>query len=221
MVLALYKMDVSPPCRSVFMVIEALNIPNVKLIELDLLQDEHLKEDFLKINPQHTIPTLVDEDFVVWDSHAIATYLINKYESHSPLYPADARKRALVDLRLHFDSSILYPALREVDEPLLFWNEPSLKPEGLAKIKVAYDFTEKFLSTSTWLAGDDVTVADICCVATISSLNDLLPIDAAVYPNIIAWIGRCSKYDWYKKGNEPGAIGYRQLVKEYLERGKQ
>lgn len=59
---------------------------------------------------------------------------------------------------------------------MLFGGEKELRPENIEKIKKAYDFTEKFL-TADWLAGDHVTIADICCVATISTMNVIVPID--------------------------------------------
>lgn len=59
------------------------------------------------MNPQHTIPTLVDNGFVIWDSHAIMSYIVSKYGKDKSLYPEDLEKRAVVDQRLHFDSSIL------------------------------------------------------------------------------------------------------------------
>ncbi|XP_047035011.1 uncharacterized protein LOC124641048 [Helicoverpa zea] len=218
MVLTLYKMDASPPVRAVYMVIEGLKIPNVKYVETDLLADEHLKDEFLKMNPQHTIPLLTDRNFQIWDSHAIITYLMNKYGKSSSLYPTDPEKRALVDLKLHFDSGILYPALRENDEPIFFGTATSLKPEGVAKIKSAYDFTEKFLTGVHWLTGNELTIADMSCVATVSTPNELVLIDEKLYPNITAWIKRCSEFDFYKKGNQPGLLEFRRLLKEYLAR---
>ena len=51
----------------------------------------------LQINPQHTIPTLVDGDFNLAESRAICTYLINKYAPGHALYPECPQKRALID----------------------------------------------------------------------------------------------------------------------------
>nr|UQQ66574.1 glutathione S-transferase epsilon 2 [Conogethes punctiferalis] len=216
MVLTLYKLDASPPARAVMMTIEALGIQDVEYVDVNLLERAHLKEDFVQMNPQHTIPTLKDEDFILWDSHAIATYLVNQYADGNPLYPKDPKKRALIDQRLHFDGSILFPALRNTIEPVIFRGEKAFKPESLQKIQAAYDFTEKFL-TSSWMAGDDITLADICCVATVSSLNAVVPIEESSHPNIIAWIERCATKDYYKKMNQAGVEALGQLVKSKLE----
>lgn len=70
---------------------------------------EQFNKDYLKLNPQHTVPTLIDGDFTLWDSHAIATYLIQKYGKDDKLYPNDLETRARIDQRLHFDGSILFP----------------------------------------------------------------------------------------------------------------
>lgn len=63
---------------------------------------------YFQLNPQHAIPTLVDDGFAISESRAIITYLANQYGKGSPLYPADPKARALVDQRLHFDGNTLY-----------------------------------------------------------------------------------------------------------------
>ncbi|NP_001108464.1 glutathione S-transferase epsilon 5 [Bombyx mori] len=225
MVLTLYKLDASPPVRSVYMVIEALKIRDVEYVDVNLLEGSHLKEEFLKMNPQHTIPLLKDDDFLIWDSHAISGYLISVYGADDSLYPNEPKKRALIDQRLHFDSGILFPALRGVaviiffnllclgqDELIIFRGEKEIRPENLAKIKSAYDFTEKILS-SDWIAGDEFSLADICCVTSISTLNEMVPIDGSLYPKLASWLDRSSQLPIYKKANEPGLLQFREIFK--------
>ncbi|KAF9407369.1 hypothetical protein HW555_012590, partial [Spodoptera exigua] len=96
--------------------------------------------------------------------------------------------------------------------PILYNGEKSFKQENLDKIKEGYDFIEKFFS-GPWLAGESITLADICCVSNISSLNEILPIDKALYPKLSAWFEKCSKQDFYIKRNLPGVQEFRELLK--------
>ncbi len=64
-----------------------------------------------KLNPQHTVPTIVDDGMSLWESRAIITYLCNQYAPNSPLYPNDVQERALVDKWLQFDLGALYKSI--------------------------------------------------------------------------------------------------------------
>nr|UNG44348.1 glutathione S-transferase [Spodoptera frugiperda] len=210
-----YKRDTSAPCRSVFMVLELLGIKDVEYIHMNLIQREHFSEEYLKMNPQHTIPTLKDGDFVIWDSHAIVTYLVNQYAKDDSLYPKDPKKRAIVDQRLHFDNGVLFAALKTTMVPILYNGETAFRQENLDKIKEGYEFMEKFFS-GPWLAGESITLADICCVSNISSLNEILPINQTLYPKLSAWFEKCSKQDFYIKRNLPGVQELKELLKVKL-----
>lgn len=61
------------------------------------------------MNPQHTVPTLNDNGYILWDSHAINAYLVGKYGKDDSLYPKDLQKRGIVDQRLHYNSSVIQP----------------------------------------------------------------------------------------------------------------
>ncbi|CAH2985893.1 unnamed protein product [Chilo suppressalis] len=215
MVLTLYKKDTSPPSRAVLMTIHALQIPDVKLINVHLPDGEQFTEEYLKMNPQHTVPMLKDDDFIIWDSHAICGYLVSKYGNDDSLYPTDPKKRASVDQRLHFDSGVLFNTLKATVAPVLYTDDKDFRPENLAKFKECYDFMEKFL-TKSWLAGDEVTIADICCVSTISSMNEIVPIDDKQYPKLTDWWRKCSEQEFYKKGNAPNILLFRELIKNKL-----
>lgn len=102
----LYYLAVSPPARAVLLGIRNLGL-KVELIKLDLFKQEHLRKEFLKLNPTHQIPVLVDDDgFVLCESRAILGYLVNRFRPNNELYPEDARKRALIDQRLYYDTVV-------------------------------------------------------------------------------------------------------------------
>lgn len=113
MVLTLYHFPPSAPSRGALLAAKAIGVPlDVQIV--NLFAKEQLQESFVKINPQHTVPTLVDGDFVLWDSHAIGAYLATSYGKDDTLYPRDPRKRAVVDQRLYFDVGTLYPRIRAI-----------------------------------------------------------------------------------------------------------
>lgn len=102
----LYYLTASPPARAVLLGIRNLGL-NVELIKLDLFKQEHLRPEFIKLNPTHQIPVLVDDDeFVLCESRAILGYLVNRFKPNSEFYPADAQKRALIDQRLYYDTVV-------------------------------------------------------------------------------------------------------------------
>ncbi|KRT83622.1 Glutathione S-transferase [Oryctes borbonicus] len=113
MVPILYQVVTSPPCRAVFMLTRAIGL-KLELKDVNITEREQLKPEYLKLNPQHTVPLLDDDGFIFWDSHAINVYLINKYTNDSTLYPNDIKKRAIIDQRLHFDSGVAFSVLRRI-----------------------------------------------------------------------------------------------------------
>lgn len=66
------------------------------------------------MNPQHTIPTMNDDGFILNESRGIATYLVAKYGKDDKLYPKDVKIRALVDQRLYFDMGVFYKAMADI-----------------------------------------------------------------------------------------------------------
>jgi len=182
----LYLMPASAPCRTVLMVAKELNIP-LNLKELDLMKGEHMKPEFLAINPQHTIPTLHDPEsgLALWESRAIATFLVNKHAPGHDLYPADPAARALVDQRLHFDLGTLYPAIGKVVYAPLFWGK-EVADEDVTALATKLTFLDGFLANSKYVAGAKMTVADLSIHSSLH-MCDVADNDLSPYPNIVAW----------------------------------
>lgn len=101
--LQLYYTLGSPPSRACLQTIRILGL-EVEVKNLNLLKGEQMSPEYLKINPMHQVPALVDGDFVLTESRAIMAYLVNSRKPGSSLYPLDPKKRALVDQRLYFDN---------------------------------------------------------------------------------------------------------------------
>uniref|UniRef100_A0A1L8D6F5 Glutathione S-Transferase-Epsilon6 n=1 Tax=Plutella xylostella TaxID=51655 RepID=A0A1L8D6F5_PLUXY len=199
----LYKLDGSPPARSAMMAVEALGLA-VDAVDCDLLKGENTSPEYMKKNPVHTIPLLEDGDLTIHDSHVIVTYLVDKYAKDDSLYPKDIKKRAQVDQKLYFDATILFPRLRAVTYPMIAEGLTKPTEKMLSQIEEAYSMLDAFLSGSKWLAGDSMTVADICAVGSVTGLNHIVRLDTAKYPNVAAWLNTMKQQPFVKSKNEPG-----------------
>lgn len=142
------------------------------------------------MNPQHTVPTLDDNGTVIWDSHAITTYLVGKYAKNDALYPKDLVQRARVDQRLHFDSGVLFANLRGVFFPIFRSGATEVDQERLDAWYAGLDLLESFLQTDKYLVGNAVTLADITSVTTVHTGKAVFGLDAQKYPKISAWVER-------------------------------
>lgn len=158
------------------------------------------------MNPLHTIPVLDDNGTVVFDSHAINTYLFGKYgkSEHDNLYPKDLALRANVDARLHFDTT-LFTRIRCIYEAVLYDNSPELSPEKIQYVQRCWPLLEGFLANNKYLCGDKLTLADFSCAATVTSVDTIAIIDPKLYPNLTAWVKRMKELPYFDSINAAGA----------------
>ncbi|XP_072375936.1 glutathione S-transferase 1-like, partial [Diabrotica undecimpunctata] len=109
----LYGDNRSPCVRAVLLAAEAMKI-KLEYVAIDVVKKEHLTNEYINLNSRHTVPTLDDDGFVVWDSHAIMMYLGEKYGNDNSLYPKDIKKRALINQKLLFDAGDLFSISRYI-----------------------------------------------------------------------------------------------------------
>lgn len=150
-----------------------------------------------QLNPQHTIPLINDNGAIIYDSHAICAYLVDKYAQTDQLYPKDLVKRAEVDARLHFDTGFLFARLRFLYEPILYNGSSEIPTEKVQYIEKCWPLIEAFLERGPYLCGNELTIADFCCVATISSLGQYGG-SMNKYPKLMGWLNRMAELPYYK-----------------------
>ncbi|KAG4079212.1 hypothetical protein HA402_004587 [Bradysia odoriphaga] len=186
----LYTSELSPATRSTKVLIQILGI-DVEYRPVNVLTGEQLKPEFLKINPTHTLPTLDDNGFILWDSHAINTYLLTKFGGNNhELYPSDIAQRARIDQFLHFDGSTLFPRFGSLVVEVCFQGLPEVSEYSLNRATEALSFLNTFLEKSKYLAGDKLTIADISCASVPLTFQRLIPNEYNKFGNVKAWIDR-------------------------------
>jgi glutathione S-transferase len=111
------------------------------------------KPEFVALNPRHEVPTIVDGDFVLYESDAIAEYLEEAYPGRgAPLFPGDLRTRATVRRLMREVDNHSMKAIDAVTD-YAFWTKPEERvPQKLADGRKAV--AEEFAQMSTYLKGD-------------------------------------------------------------------
>uniref|UniRef100_A0A182TB57 glutathione transferase n=1 Tax=Anopheles maculatus TaxID=74869 RepID=A0A182TB57_9DIPT len=215
----LYFNIVSPPCQTVLLVGKKLGITfdlkevNPHLPEVREVLKKHRTPRLIIVrpcasqyNPQHTIPTFIEDGHVIWESYAIAIFLVEKYGKDDSLYPKDAKVRSLVNQRLFFDNGVMFKSAIEYVECIL---KKKLEPteEMVQKLKKSLGLLESFVQERSFVAAEHLTIADICLLSSVTMLGGL-KYDLEPYPGIRAWVGRVT-------GDLPN---YAEFHKELLEK---
>ncbi|XP_036143322.1 glutathione S-transferase D1 isoform X1 [Monomorium pharaonis] len=207
-----YYFPPSPPCRTVILLGKALGIHfNFKLV--NVMKGEHLRPEFLQINPQHTVPTIDDNGFILCESRPIMAYLVSKYARNDSLYPKDPKERAIVDQRMYFDAG-LFANLLKCYIPVVRGLASSVNEADLARVEKSFEVLNVFLDGKEFAVGDNLTIADFTISTTICMIL-CFDFDISRYDNVAAYYDRC-KESLEKFGfEEVHAIGVRAFTEMY------
>ncbi|XP_053672087.1 uncharacterized protein LOC128722449 [Anopheles nili] len=206
----LYTARLSPPGRAVELTAALLDLP-LDIIPINLLAGDHRTAEFLKMNPQHTIPVIDDDGVIIRDSHAIIIYLVLKYGKDHGLYPDDPVTRARINAALHFDSGVLFSRLRFYFEPILYEGSSAMPQEKIEYMQKGYELLNDAL-LEDYIVGNTLTLADVSCIATVATMEEFFPMERSKYPKLVAWIDRVSRnFPQYDQLNQAGAVEFAEM----------
>ncbi|XP_033213763.1 uncharacterized protein LOC117170828 [Belonocnema kinseyi] len=222
MTIDFYYFDPSPPCRTVMMLAKALGV-HFNYIKVNPLEGDHMKPEFVKINPQRVIPTIDDNGLILCESRAILGYLVNKYAKNDHFYPKDPQKKGIIDQRLFFDIGTLYDLFFKCYGFVAFGMIEAAKEEDVQALERAFEILNVYFEDSQYVAGDEITIADFTIITSVCSMVEC-GFDISVYENVNDWYERCSK-DFEKFGfkdiNLTGARFIAGLYKSRVTRSNQ
>ncbi|MDE1182503.1 glutathione S-transferase family protein [Paraburkholderia sp.] len=177
-------------------------------IDAGLQFGRNTEAGYLAMNPTGRIPTLVDGDFVLWESNSILRYLTMQYGPTSPLYPAEPRVRAGIDRWLDWSLSTLQPAERPV-----FVGYVRTRPEDrdvaqlavdVASVEALWRVVDAHLQAHFYLEGEQFTLADMVIGAFAKRWFGVEGLERA---------GLAALERWYLRvANRPGFKRYVDLV---------
>ncbi len=194
----LYFSPLSQHSRRVVSLLEEAGIPyEPKLV--DMMKGEFLSAEFIAINPNHQVPTLVDGDLKLHESHAILRYLCIKHDLLD-WYPEGLAARAQVEQWLDWTQCRMSPAVVDIVFNRVFLAEKGDKTaieRGLNTMKELNLILDKALEGQDFITGGKPTIADLALASNIFHLG--LAKEIPTLSNIQAWYGRMCEMEGFKK----------------------
>jgi glutathione S-transferase len=181
----LYTNLFSPNARKVHAVAHALDI-ELEAQTVDLRAGEQRTPEYLALNPNGKVPTLVDGDTVLWESNAIMCYLAGKGDTD--LWPKSAKRYDILRW-MFWESNHLTNALNRLFGQKFFNRD---NPDQGIVERATKDFRkyaevlDANLADNSYVTGDTLTLADFAigvCFGYIVPLE--LPMEGL--DNITRW----------------------------------
>jgi len=164
----------------------------------------HLDEpSYLAMNPNGKIPTLVDGNFVLWESNAILRYLAMEYGPSSLLYPADPKVRASIERWLDWSIGTLAPAERPLFLALVRTpadqRDPVKIEADVQSVAALWTLLDHHLQGRFFLENERFSLADIVLGAFARRWFGLEGIERPALPNLERWYQRLAQRQGFRK----------------------
>ena len=159
--------------------------------------------EYLALNPNGLVPTIRDGDFTMWESDAIVRYLAQR-EGRDDLYPAEPRKRAIVEQWMNWYGTSFGQSFRYAFHALIRRN-PAFADQGRIDSslracagRVAILDAHLAAAGGPYVAGADLTLADILMGAGVNRWMHM-PADKPPCPAVAAYYERLSTRPAYAR----------------------
>ena len=194
----LYHLPISPASRKVRLVLSEKSLAFEMIEE----RDWERREDFLALNPAGEVPVLIDEDGeVICGAPAICEFL-EEAHGDNPVMPGSVHERAEIRRLIDwFDNKFA----AEVSDGLIFEKvtrrflsaadgggapEMGVVRAALHNLRYHLDYISYLMESRSWLAGDEMTLADLTAAAHLSCLDYVGDVPWGQYPLAKEWYVR-------------------------------
>lgn len=145
---------------------------------------------YLALNPNGRVPTIIDDGFVLWESNVIVRYLCGRH-GLGTLCPAELQPRIDLERWMDWQQTTLRPAFHPLSDAL----SSPVRPDDAALERLkkpmddAWRILDARLATQPFIAGEQLTMADIPCCYIVNRWYRL-PIEHRGLVNVKAWYDR-------------------------------
>jgi glutathione S-transferase len=206
----LYSTPLSANGRKVLAVSLHLGL-DPKVIVVNVYKGEGRAVDYLAVNPQGKVPSLVDGSLILWESNAILSYLAEAYGGYK-LWSQEPKRRADLSRWLFWESSHWQPVLASVMRPVVAQKLDLAPPSPKARadwsdaqFRSVSELLDIQLSDRPFLGGMELTIADFS-IAGMMTYARACEFPFSTYPNIAKWYARIEALPaWQKTAVSPWA----------------
>jgi glutathione S-transferase len=197
--IALHGFPMSPNTRRALVALEECGAP-YELAAVDLLSGQQKSDAYKELNPTSRVPTLVEGDFVLWESNAILVYLGERFPGR--LYRGNtAEERGDVARWMFMNAAHLSPAVARIFAHTIRLPEdqrnPKLVEEARAELDRCVGPLDAHLAGREYIAAA-YGIADLS-IAPSLAFAPMLGISLDRWPNVGAWLQRVSSRPAWKK----------------------
>ena len=163
-----------------------------ELISTDFRKGENRTEEYLKINPNGKVPTLIDGELVLYESMAINLYLAKQYGNS--FYPDNPPQEALANMWSYWVmTEVEYSLLTVLMNTRVLPREkrdPDKVIRNLRVLEAPFAVLNDALAGRAYLISEEFSIADLNVAAVLSWCRPA-KVDLEQWPHMKDWLMRC------------------------------
>ena len=162
--------------------------------------------EYKALHPIGTAPVITDGDVVLGESGAIIEYIVAKYGkgrlARQPGHPEFANYLYWLHYANGSFQALLHRTLvaRRLEQPA----DHRVLVDLQGRLDRALAFLNRRLGEAEYLAGSELTAADIMMVFSLTTMRSFTSYDLKPYPNILAYLRRIGAREAYQRAMKKG-----------------
>ena len=157
--------------------------------------------EYLKLNPNGLVPTVIDGDLVMWESNTITRYLCSTHANGEILYPRDAAARTHVERWMDWQLSVIGGPMGTLLQGLIRSTPETRDAAAIEAARrraiSAWEIVDDALTDQPYLSGNSLSLAEIVLGTQIYRWYTFA-IERPHLPHLRAWYERFCQRPGFK-----------------------
>ena len=162
--------------------------------------------EYRALHPMGTAPVITDGDIVLAESGAIVAYIVARYGNGRLALASDHPDFAQYLFWFHYANGTLQLqmmrnfALRRAGVA----DDSPVRRLAAERLQRNLKLVETQLGVTDYLAGTELTAADIMTVFSLTTMRSFFPLELTPYPNTLAYLARIGQREAYQRAMKKG-----------------